>query len=772
MHHRVSLSIGLVSLAACSGGGGGGGGDGGSGVVLAPGGDRPLAAMVATVFTGSPVAFTSGNTPADLAGYVRELLAELNADGTWAQTNGVEFPLANTTTDTVRTITGTEHHVVVRWLDPLRPGMSDVPEQRFGANGDYIAYFGDGWDADWVGGAIGSPPQFHGDPTAGFVWSNHETMSNAEPRIGVAPTGQHLTLATFLQDAGVLAFDVTIAANWDQAAIDVYTPWYKRQLGGSWVSIRQDPVDLRWSVQLENANRRFDGTSETLVRVVGLPLENAQTNDAGGVLAPDVVPGIMADCSGCLTPWGTVITAEENVQGFYGDAEPWWNGRRLTLGAGADPGADITPAIAPSTSADFGRTSSAFERHDRDGYGYLVEMDPDRAPSVAFQPSGNGTGHRKLGVMGRLRWENATVVTDTDFELISGRPIVLYGGNDRLGGRVYKFVSATNYTAGMTRAEVRDLLNDGTLFVAHFADLNHRTGTTLENGTQNGVSLLDTDGIAATRGNGQWLEMSLAGTDIAPNAGATVMTSNSTVSLLGAGATVGQALADPDHNGLGSFASEDDVLKLLYTAANKIGVMELNRPEDVEWAPNGYASHGPLLFVAATQHNATRALDRFGVLNTYVSDPDGGGPIDAGDHVDTLSRTDVTGSIFAVRETGGEPHASTSFEFWIVKRGTQGNGPLDVARPDNLLLDAQGGLWFCTDGNFSGNGTADALYYLDLDPAHVATASSTFGDAFRILAVPGDAEATGPAFNSDMTTLFTSIQHPGAGQASSWPLDR
>lgn len=768
MIRSLSTLIGILALTACSGGGGGGGG----GVTLAPGVDRPLSGLVATVFTGSPVGFTSGNTPANLAEYVREILEELNADPTWAQTNGVEFPLTNTTTDMVRTISGTQHTVVARWLDPLRPGMAGSPSMRFGTNGDYLAYFGDGWDADWIGGAVGSPPQFHGDPTRGFIWSNHETMSNSEPRVGVAPTGQHLTLATLLADAGIFAFDVTVSGNWDQSAIDTYTLWYKRQLGGSWVSISQNPGDLRWSVQLSSSNRRYDATSDTLVRVVGASLENTQTNDSGGALQPDVVPGIMADCSGCLTPWGTVISAEENVQGFYGDVESWWSGRRLSLGAGADAGAAIMPSIAPSTNTDFGRTSDPAERHDRDGYGYLVELDPGGAPGTAFQPGGSGDGHRKLGVMGRVRWENATVVTDAGFELIDGDPIVIYGGNDRTGGRVFKSVSASAYTNGMTRAQVRDLLNDGTLYVGHFADLNNANGYTRENGTQAGQSVLDTDGTAATRGTGQWLELSLTSTDVAPNAGTGGMTANTTVTVLGPGATIGQALASSTHNGLGSFATDNDVLKMQYTAANKIGAMELNRPEDVEWCPQGYGVHGPLLYVATTRHASTKALDRFGVLNTYISDPDGGGPIDAGDHVDNSNRGDPTGEIFAVREIGGAPHASTTFEFWLVHRGSLGTGPLDVARVDNMLVDELGGLWFCTDGNLSENGTADGLYFLDLDISHVGTANPTFGEAYRFLAVPDDAESTGPAFNSDMTTLFTSVQHPGAQQASVWPTDR
>ena len=70
-------------------------------------------------------------------------------------------------------------------------------------------------------------------------------------------------------------------------------------------------------------------------------------------------------------------------------------------------------------------------------------------------------------------------------------------------------------------------------------------------------------------------------------------------------------------------------------------------------------------------------------------------------------------------------------------------------------------------------GKSDAVYYLDLDPAHKAgqpgIVNATFGKAFRVAAMPSDAEATGPALSSDMRTLFVSVQHPGEGVYSTWP---
>lgn len=130
------------------------------------------------------------------------------------------------------------------------------------------------------------------------------------------------------------------------------------------------------------------------------------------------------------------------------------------------------------------------------------------------------------------------------------------------------------------------------------------------------------------------------------------------------------------------------------------------------------------------------------------------------------------GAIFAlVKKDSARPAASREFQFFQVWRGSRGTGPFDASSPDNLLLDADGGVWFCTDGIPSRNKTSDALYYLDLDPRHDESgkAGGTYGKAFRVVALPSDAEATGPAFSSDEKTLFLSVQHPGENLPSEWP---
>lgn len=717
-NRSIAVLVGLLTLAA---------GTGWSDAAGQPAADpdAPLSGMVAVVFRDS------GPTTADnLSDYLKQLVALYNTDR--ARLRGIRFPLENATSDTVRVLDGLRHNVVVKWLDPLT--FADGPAApRFGANADFLAYFGDGWNADWPAGGIGSPPQFSGSGTSGWVWSNHEYVSNQAPTPTSAPTGQHLTLARFLRAAGVLANDVE-SDLWAQRDVDAYIRQEKRQVGGSWFHVVQDEGTGAWHLDRDAPNRRYDATGATRLLVTGTTLSGLDHDDAGLYLPTGVVVGIMGDCSGCVTPWGTVITAEENVQDYYGDLEAAFpsSNNKFVAGAGFDPGADLDPVMTASTSADFGRISDPDGRHRRDAYGYLSEIDPG-LPSQASLIG--GAGHQKLGAVGRARWENASIVTDGSFKLIAGQPVVMYAANDRRGGRVYKWVSERAYRSGMSKAEVRELLVAGRTYVSHLADLDNATGYLHVNGRA-----LD-DG---NRGRGRWIWMSLDNTaDTAPNAAA----------LDRPDMTVGAALRDVHWNGIGGFPSDVLVRAALFTAAAKIGVREQNRPEDVEWNPLD-PSGTPRLYVAFTKHGRPNVLRADGTLN-------------AGD-AERPIRDDSLGRIFVLEEDDpARPGRSAGFSFWQVWEGTEETGPFDAANPDNLAIDRDGGVWFGTDGNYGRNGTADALYYLDLNPAH-----ATYGTAFRFAAGPADSEATGPAFNATMTTLFFNVQHPGEdfeGAPSTWP---
>lgn len=172
------------------------------------------------------------------------------------------------------------------------------------------------------------------------------------------------------------------------------------------------------------------------------------------------------------------------------------------------------------------------------------------------------------------------------------------------------------------------------------------------------------------------------------------------------------------------------MLLALFTAANRIGVAELNRPEDVEWNPLG-PSGTPRLYVAFTQHCGYVALNENGIVYCLAT------------HAEhSTQREDRTGSIFAIEEGDpAQPAASLNISYFAVWVGSEGTDLCSVSNPDNLIIDTDGGVWFATDGNFGTNATAGGLYYLDLDPAHregvEGVVKPTWGTAFRVVACPG-----------------------------------
>lgn len=645
---------------------------------------------------------------------------------------GTQFPLVATSTDGVRALAGLTQSVVVKWLDPLRwDGAPTAP--RFGANADYIAYFGDGW-----AGVAGSPPQWNGSGTAAWIWVNHEYISGTSPTATTDAKGQQLFFAQTLQSWGVLTNDVN-ASTWADEALGKFIAQSKRQVGGSWLHIVQDPSTLAWSIDRSATALRYDASDATLIKVSGTSV-SAQKDDKGAGLPAGVVVGTLGNCSGGQTPWGTVLTGEENTQDYYGDLEACWNGdQKFVAGAGCDKGADLSLVTPASTSSEYGKSPDAAHRKERDAYGWMVEMDPGVAATEYEGRTTPGTGHKKLGALGRARWEMAGFVVDPSWKLPSGKPLVLYASEDRRGGRVFKFVSKEVYTTGMTKAQTRALLDQGTLYVAHFAGLDNLTGDTLVGGA------VPTE---AAPGTGRWLKLSVDSTDVAPNA----------ATLGAASKTVGEALKDKSWNGLGGFPTDDAVRKALFTACNKVGVMELNRPEDAEWNPKD-PSGKPRLYIAFTNHTGFTALDQ----NGKMFDP-------ATHATDSKKRPDAAGSIFALEEADPtNPAASSTFKYLRVWKGSTTPGLFATANPDNLVIDKDGGVWFGTDGAFKAAKQPDALYYLDLDPAHKALSTPTYGLPFRVVTMPSDAEATGPAFSSDMRTLFVSVQHPGEDVYSSWP---
>jgi len=201
----------------------------------------------------------------------------------------------------------------------------------------------------------------------------------------------------------------------------------------------------RWRLRLDSRfNRRI--TAHTPIELAGPaarhPLFGAGTGDA-----PVTVNGTFNNCAGGTTPWGTYLTAEENVDEFFGNLEQ----------------AELTAELAHAY-ARFGAwprdslyrweiADSKFDaaRNPREPlkFGWIVEIDP-RDPARPI---------KKRTALGRFKHEGATTVLTSD-----GRAAV-YSGDDEAFEYFYKFVTAEKFDPAHPERN-HDLLDSGTLYVA------------------------------------------------------------------------------------------------------------------------------------------------------------------------------------------------------------------------------------------------------------------------------------------------------------------
>lgn len=163
--------------------------------------------------------------------------------------------------------------------------------------------------------------------------------------------------------------------------------------------------------------------------------------------------GVFATCAGGMTPWGTYLTAEENIQDYFGnlsdlkarrdvDAHIVEAHRRFRMwGAHSLYGWEVV-----DPRFDLAQTPTEAFR-----FGWIVEIDP-RDPT---RPPVKRTA------LGRFAHEGATPVVAHD-----GR-VAVYMGDDDKFEYVYKFVSSGRFDAKNAAAN-RDLLDRGTLYVARF----------------------------------------------------------------------------------------------------------------------------------------------------------------------------------------------------------------------------------------------------------------------------------------------------------------
>ena len=185
------------------------------------------------------------------------------------------------------------------------------------------------------------------------------------------------------------------------------------------------------------------------------------------------VEGALNNCAGGTTPWGTVLSGEENFnQYFKGTGSP--EHRRYGIGSGD------TVRGWEKVYERFNLTNPEYA-NEANRFGWIVEIDPE-------DPNSTPVKHTALG---RFKHEAGTTVISK-----SGHAVV-YSGDDERNDYVYKFVSSRKYVEGDKKHNMR-LLEDGTLYVARYFGNSPQSEIT-------GEGDLPSDG--AFDGYGEWVPL-------------------------------------------------------------------------------------------------------------------------------------------------------------------------------------------------------------------------------------------------------------------------
>ncbi|RVU14203.1 PhoX family protein [Methylobacterium oryzihabitans] len=310
---------------------------------------------------------------------------------------------------------GHDAEILIRWGDPVLPGApafdpraqtAAAQAMQFGYNNDFLGYF---------------PMPGAADPAAhGLLVVNHEY------------TNEELMFPGLGRQEGKAAF-----AGMTRDLVDIEMAAH----GGSVIEVRK--VDGRWRVVPDSGFARRI-TATTPMRLSGPAAGTERLRTAADPEGRHPL-GMINNCAGGVTPWGTWLSCEENINYYF----------RGRLPEGSPEARNHKRLGLPGNLYAWGRFHDRFdlgrEPNEPNRFGWVVEIDPFDPASVPV----------KRTAMGRFKHEGAAGALARD-----GRYVVFQGDDERFD-YVYRFVTEAAVDTA-NRAANRDILDRGTLSAARF----------------------------------------------------------------------------------------------------------------------------------------------------------------------------------------------------------------------------------------------------------------------------------------------------------------
>ncbi|MGK7910968.1 MAG: PhoX family phosphatase [Synechococcus sp.] len=600
-----------------------------------------------------------------------------------------------TVSDDVVLPAGYTYDIVAAWGD-------EVGDSRFGYNNDYLSFV-------------------ETSPGEGFLTINFEYISGAT------------WLATFSKViGGSVELGTVMAALSEDGAIDVFSlddsdpvkaellPVAREAMidqGMGVISIRRT-ADGSWERTFSESDRRITGISGLedgrYLKATGPAVAIFEKVDRQGYddgLGAQII-GTFANCSGGTTPWGTVLSAEENFQSQV--VEP-------VFADGSSP----SPAESPVFVGD-----GVFIGHGNtfglagNKYGWMVEVDP-------ANPDDFGTKHTWLG---RFRHEAVAIRAE------AGAPLAVYSGCDRRSGHVYKFVS-TDSVSDPTDKGNSALMSDGMLYAAKF----------YADGTGEWIALNPDTPVNPVRPSEVFGDDNepLVVLPQRPEGGVFKATSDAEIDAF---SDRFSTLADLYEGSVDE--KQGAILIDAHYAANAAGATTTARPEDTDLAPDGslfiaFTSGSPgsdggpnktifsvegaayehgWIFKLMEDDNAPAAM-----TFTWEQAAVGGEPAEGGlgfSNPDNLE-FDGNGNLWMVTDM------SSSRQNTAVPAGRVDDEGDPLSQSSLRGLFGNNSIWF------------------------IPTSGENAGQAYLFAYGPMDCEMTGPFVTADNRTLFLAAQHPG-----------